>query len=227
MSGLILLVEDNEQILRGNERMLKRRGYHVLTAMTLGEAWERLSASASGGKHSVDAIVLDIMLPDGSGLDFMRELRLKSNIPILLLTGLTTPEDVVRGLSDGGDDYLTKPYDFAVLLARVKALLRRAGRLPDVMTKGALKLDIVSGQALLNDCDLLLTQKDFALLLIFIQNEDKVMSAEYLYEKVWKSPLGDDTQALKSAISRLRKKLTGSGYTIVPQRYEGYAFEQE
>lgn len=227
MSSLILLVEDNEQILRGNERMLKRRGYQVLTAMTLREARERMSAPISGGKTSPDAIVLDIMLPDGSGLDFMCELRRTSNIPVLLLTGLTAPEDVVRGLSDGGDDYLTKPYDFAVLLARIEALLRRAGRLPDVITKGALRLDVVSGQALLHGNDLLLTQKDLALLLLFIQNEDTALSTEYLYEKVWKSPLGDDTQALKSAISRLRKKLTGSGYTVFTQRCEGYVFKRE
>lgn len=221
MSGLILLVEDNEQILSGNERMLKRRGYDVKTALTLREARDRMSEAVP------DAIILDIMLPDGSGLDFMRELRQHSNIPVLLLTGLTTPEDVVLGLSEGGDDYLTKPYDFGVLLARVEALLRRAGRLPEVLQKGPLKLDVMASQALLHGEDLLLTQKDFALLLLFTQNEDKVMSVEYLYEKVWKSPLNDNTFALKNAVSRLRKKLEGFGYTISATRGEGYSFHRK
>jgi DNA-binding response OmpR family regulator len=221
LSALILLVEDNEQILRGNERMLKRRGYDVMAAMTLREARERV------GTAEPDAIVLDIMLPDGSGLDFMRALRQESNIPILLLTGLTTPEDVVRGLTDGGDDYLTKPYDFSVLLARVEALLRRAGRLPKALRKGPLKLDIMAGQALLHGKNLLLTQKDFALLLLFTQNEDKALSAEHLYEKLWITPILDDTQAVKSAVSRLRRKLAGSGYTIAAKRGEGYLFERE
>ena len=221
MSGLILLVEGNEQILRGNERMLKRRGYDVTTAMTLREArdWVR--------ETRLDAIVLDIMLPDGSGLDFMREIRQTSNVPILLLTGLTTPEDIVRGLREGGDDYITKPYDFPVLLARIEAMLRRAGRMPESLTKGSLKLDVVSGQVFCGGENLLLTQKDFALLLLFMQNEDKAITAAYLYEKVWKAPLSEDKQAIKSAISRLRKKLTGSGYMISTQRNEGYVFERE
>jgi DNA-binding response OmpR family regulator len=105
MNVLILLVEDNEQILHANERMLKRRGYTVAAALTLAEARQRIM------EQTPDAIVLDIMLPDGNGLDFMRELRRQSStnelasVPILLLTGLTTPEDVVRGLSEGGEAY--------------------------------------------------------------------------------------------------------------------------
>ena len=221
MSGLILLVEDNEHILYGNERMLKRRGYDVMTAMTLFEAKKRMNEAMP------DAVVLDIMMPDGNGLDFMRELREESNIPILLLTGLTETEDIVRGLTDGGDDYLTKPYEFNVLLVRIEALLRRAGRLPEVLQKGYLKLDIMSGQAFFQDEDLLLTQKDFALLLLFTQNEDKVISAEHLYEKLWKVPLIKDKQAIKSAISRLRAKLSDSGYTISAMRGEGYIFKKE
>jgi len=219
--SLVLLVEDNGQILHGNERMLRRRGYDVATALTLHEARERLREAVP------DAIVLDIMLPDGSGLDFMREIRQESNTPILFLTGLTAPDDIVRGLSEGGDDYLTKPYDFGVLLARLEALLRRAGRFPDTVQKGPLKLDVLSGRALLRDEDLLLTRKDFALLLLFTQNEGKAMCAEYLYEKLWKTPMGGDTQAVKSAVSRLRKKLAGSGYSIPVRRGEGYLFEQE
>lgn len=221
MMGFILLVEDNEQVLHGNMRMLKRRGYDVMTAMSLKEARERMA------EQKPDAIVLDIMLPDGSGIDFMHEVRQFSQIPILFLSGLTTPEDIVRGLSEGGDDYLTKPYDFDVLLARISALLRRAGRLPEKITKGKLKLDVVSGQAYCDEINLQLTQRNFLLLLLFIQNEDKVLSVEYLYEKVWKSPLNGDTQAIKSAVSRLRKKLLDSGYTILAQRNEGYVFERK
>lgn len=221
MMGTILLVEDNEQVLYGNKRMLKRRGYDVMTALSLKEARERII------EQRPDAIILDIMLPDGSGLDFIHEVRQTSHIPILLLTGLATSEDIVRGLSEGGDDYLTKPYDFDVLLARITALLRRAKQLPEMITKRNLKLDVISGQAYCGEINLLLTQRDFLLLLLFVQNEDKIMSVEYLYEKIWKSPLSSDTQAIKSAVSRLRKKLNGTGYTISAQRYKGYIFERE
>ena len=221
MNGLILLVEDNEQIAYANERMLKRRSYEVMTACTLSEAKQKMR------ERKPDAIVLDIMMPDGNGLDFLRELRKESNIPVLLLTGLTGSDDIIKGLADGGDDYLTKPYEFSVLLARLEALLRRAERLPEVLHKGLLKLDVMAAQAFFRDEDLLLTQKDFALLLMFTQNEEKTINAEYIYEKLWKVPLIKDKQAIKSAISRLRAKLLGSGYTILAMRGEGYVFKKE
>lgn len=222
MSGKqILLVEDNEQIMRGNERMLTRRGYTVATALTLGEARKAVAARMPA------LIVLDIMLPDGSGLDFMGEIRRNSKIPILLLTGLTTNEDIVRGLTAGGDDYLAKPYDFGVLLARVEALLRRSEQIPERLTRDRLSLDVAAGVATLDGTDLLLTQKEFALLLIFTQNEGRFISAEYLYEKAWKQSMEGDSNALKSALKRLRAKLEGSGYCIVLSKGEGYQFERE
>ena len=232
MSTLILLIEDNEQILRGNERMLKRRGYTVATALTLAEARTRLE------EQMPHAIVLDIMLPDGSGLDFMREIRRShrdashdiSNVPILLLTGLTTPEDVVRGLSEGGDDYLAKPYDFDVLLARIEALLRRvrqtAVQFPKILTKGALQLDIIANRAFLDGSDMLLTPKEFALLLMMVQNEGKGHSTEYLYETIWKGTSSSDSSAVKTAISRLRSKL-GIEFNIENDKTKGgYVFSQ-
>ena len=217
----ILLVEDNEKIMQGNRRMLLRRGYEVAAALTLGEARKALKAQRP------DLIVLDIMLPDGSGLDFIGELRRYSKVPILLLTGLTTPEDIVRGLRLGGDDYLAKPYDFGVLLARVEALLRRAEQIPDKLTRGRLSLDVAAGAAALDGTDLLLTQKEFALLLIFAQNEGRFIRAEVLYEKVWKQPMLGDSQSLKKTVYRLREKIKGSGWRIELSRGEGYGFGRE
>lgn len=217
----ILLLEDNEQIMQGNERMLKRRGYEVITALTLAQA--RIAIQA----RMPDLFVLDIMLPDGSGLDFMSELRKYSQTPILLLTGLTTPEDIVRGLTVGGDDYLPKPYDFGVLLARVEALLRRAQQVPERIHKGRLCLDVTADVATLDGADLLLSQKEFSLLLIFVQNEERFVSAEYLYEKVWKQAMVGNSNTLKTTINRLREKIKSSDYRIAWSRGEGYCFERE
>lgn len=219
----ILLVEDNAKILRGNRRMLEWEGYAVSEAMTLDEARAHLT------EEFPDVIVLDIMLPDGSGLDFIRELRksTRAGIPVLMLTGLTTQEDILRGLKSGGDDYLTKPYNFEILLARVEALLRRSERVPDRIAKGRLTLDMAASVASLDDVDLLLTQKEFALLLIFVQNLERFIDGEYLYEKVWKQPLTNDNNALKSSIKRLRSKINGSGWQITWSRGEGYCFEKE
>ena len=221
MRKLILLVEDNVQILRGNERMLKRRGYETVTAMTLREMREQMS------RVSPDAIVLDIMLPDGSSLEFMRELRAKSNIPILLLTGLTTPEDIVRGLDEGGDDYLTKPYDFSVLLAHIEALLRRAAHIPNQLVKGTLTLDIRANRAFLRGVDMLLTPKEFVVLLILAENEGHIISTKHIYETVWKQDDDSNTSiVVKNVMSRLRKKL-GEDIIIENDREaDGYILTQ-
>ena len=219
----VLLVEDNKEIMHGNKRLFELEGYEVSCALTLAEARGLIDG------RRPDIIVLDIMMPDGNGLDFMRELREGENsgVPILLLTGLTTKEDVLRGLKSGGDDYLTKPYDFDILLTRVETLLRRVSNIPEIIENGSLKLDVLAGLAFINGGDLLLAQKEFSLLLLFVQNEDKTMSAEYLYEKVWKMTLNDNTNALKNTISRLRNKIFDSGYTISAVRGEGYVFKRE
>lgn len=218
----ILLVEDNEKILRGNKRMLEWEGYEVIEALTLDEAGKKLS------EYHPDVIVLDIMLPDGNGLDFMRKLRQSTDgcIPVLLLTGLTTQEDILRGLKNGGDDYMTKPYDFEILLARIEALLRRSELVPERIVRGRLVLDVAAGVAINDGVDLLLTQKEFSMLLIFVQNSEKFIDGEYLYEKVWAQTMTSDTNALKSTIKRLRSKLEGSGWQITWSRGEGYCLEK-
>ena len=219
----ILLVEDNEAIMYGNARMFEMEGYETAAALTLADARGLI------GERKPDAIVLDIMLPDGSGLDFMKELRKSENagIPVILLTGLTTKADILSGLKSGGDDYLTKPYDFEELLARLEALLRRAARVPETITIGALTLDPLAGQAFLNGKDLALSQKEFSLLLLFAQNEGETMSAEFIYKKIWKAPVLVDRNALEAAISKLRKKTVLSGCVISARRGLGYVFKQK
>jgi DNA-binding response OmpR family regulator len=222
-SRLVLLVEDNEQIMAGNKRFLERQGFDIAAAMTLAETRAHME------KRRPDVVVLDIMLPDGSGIDFMGELRESENpgIPVLLLTGLTTKQDIVNGLKAGGDDYLTKPYDFSELLARIEALLRRSARVPETISKGRLSFDMTANVAMLDGTDLQLTPKEFALLLMFIQNEERLIDMESLYEKVWKRQMAGDSQAVKKTVNRLRPKIKGSGYCIVSSKSEGYCFEKE
>jgi len=123
--GYILLVEDEPMIQAKNKKILQRHGYSIRHAFTIAEAWAAIK------EEPPRAIILDIQLPDGSGLDFLQELRKNSNIPVLLLTAMETAQDIVLGLEAGGDDYLTKPYELPLFLARVKALMRRAYLIPD------------------------------------------------------------------------------------------------
>ena len=217
--GYLLLIEDNIEVQNNNRKILERRGYPLKLAMTLAQAREIIAADPPR------AIILDVILPDGSGLDFLTELRRTSHIPVLLLTALSTPADIIAGLNAGGDDYLPKPYNLAEFLARVNALLRRAEQVPEIIRKGMLTLHMASGQAFLAGVPMQLSQKEFQLLYILVQNEGLMVTSEYLYEKAWGMPMMGDTQSVKSAVSRLRKRLSGSGFSIMASRGKGYRFK--
>ena len=220
----LLLVEDNADIQDVNKFFLERRGYKVRIAMNLAEARQSMMEATP------DLIVLDIMLSDGSGLDFLKELREENgsiagrNIPVLLLTALSETSDEIKGMQYGGDDYITKPYENDLLLARIQALLRRAERVPEIITKGSLKLETFSHQAIMNGENLGLTRKEFDLVFLLAQNEDRLLTTETLYEKVWGQPMIEDTNAIRTIASRVRNKIEQSGYTVEVVRNKGYIF---
>jgi len=217
---IIVLVEDNERVNEFNRRLLEKQGFTVLIAKTLLTAREMLSQCCP------NAIVLDIGMPDGSGLDFLRELRRTSKIPVLLLTGNGQDKDIELGFSLGCNDYLPKPYSFGVLLARLRNLLQSAQQVPETIVKGLLSLKTASMTANNKGEDMLLAQKEFAILLLFSQHEGETLSAEYLYEQAWGQRMNEDNNAIKKVVSRLRGKLTGSGFSINTEYGEGYRFEQ-
>ena len=217
----ILLVEDDKKVQSFNKRLLAGEGFAVQTAITLADAGAFLA------RQTPDIIVLDIGMPDGNGVDFLKELRHTSTIPVLMLTGYGESSDVLKGFDSGCDDYLKKPYKFTELLARIKRLLYRVELVPETVTRGRLTLKPAPMIALLDSEDILLTQKEFSLLMLFAQNENKTMSAAYIYEKVWgREMLGDD-RALQQRISSLREKIEESGYIIATVRGEGYRFERK
>jgi len=218
-SDYLLLIEDELSVQENNMKILQRRGYKIRSACTLADA------RAIVAKDPPRAIILDLHLPDGNGLEFLRELRKTSDIPVLILTALGTPNDIIRGFDTGSDDYLTKPYDLHVFLIRIEALLRRASAVPEVLVYGGLRLYPASGRALLNDKDMLLSQKEYSLLQQFVQNPGKILSTEYLYEKVWGQKMTEEDKSLKVAISKLRAKLSASSYTVTASRGEGYYLE--
>jgi len=221
--GRILLVEDNEKLNGANARALKLRGYEVDTALTLAGARRKLSLSEP------DVLLLDVMLPDGDGFDFCAEIRGKTTAHILFLTAKTEHADRVKGLAAGGDDYIMKPFHPEELLARVaSAMRRRSMDRPPVkaFSAGNLALDIVAARAFVGGADLLLSQKEFALLLWFAQNENETVNAETLYEKAWGMPMAKDKNTLQATVSKLRKKIGPSGYDITARRGQGYVFER-
>ena len=222
MSGkTILLIEDNERVNDFNRRLLEKQGFTVHIALTLSAARDVFSQCRP------DALVLDIGMPDGSGLDFLRELRLTSKIPVLLLTGNGQDKDIELGFALGCNDYLPKPYSFGVLLARLSNLLQSAQQVPETIVRGLLTLKTTSMTAYNGGEDMLLAQKEFAVLLLFTQHEGKTMSTEYLYEQAWGQPMNEDNKAVKRTVSRLRGKLVGSGFSISNEYGEGYRFARD
>jgi DNA-binding response OmpR family regulator len=223
-SPLILMIEDDPAIQDLNRKTLARRGIQTISAHTLSEARLMLS-------KSIDLILLDILLPDGNGLDFVPEIRAATAAPILILTSKREDEDIVQGLLGGGDDYMTKPFRNDELYARIIALLRRAQMAETrsrEITKGRLKLDTVAGRAYLSDEDLQLAPKEFAVLHLLIKNEGKAVAARKLYEEVWKQPMACGDKPIKNVIYRLRKRLEegNSEYTVAMYRGDGYCFEK-
>lgn len=209
----ILLVEDNPKIQTLNKNLFEATG---CLAENLAEARQHIDESAP------DIIVLDIMLPDGNGLDFLVELRDgKVEIPVLLLTALGATHDRVKGLRLGGDDYLAKPYDNSELLARIETILRRSHKA--VLNFGTLSINRDIQRAYINGSDVVLSRIEYALHLMLALNEDKILSAEYLYQGAWGVPLNSDTRSLRVQISTLRKKIEPAGYSIVGKRKKGYA----
>lgn len=201
----VLLVEDNERLNESNRRALKLKGYRVLTALTLREAREHLKNS------DPDVILLDVMLPDGDGIDFCGEIYNSVTSHILFLTAKAEQENRIKGLEYGGDDYITKPFKLEEMLARVGAAMRRrekeAGKPPaQAITRGPLTPDVVAGRALLNGEDMQLTQKEFGVLFFLARNVNKIMTKEQIYEEVWKAPLNNDSGSLWRHVSSVKKK---------------------
>ena len=218
----ILLVEDNPHIMKINAEALTMYGYEVLRAATAAECRDAMRW------HPVDLVVLDIMLPDGNGVELCRELKESYHVPILFLSALGESRDVVEGLRAGGDDYLAKPYDLEVLAARIDARLRQERAKSRYVSYGNLRLDTLSCCGYLGDTDLLLTQKEFAVLLLLVHNAEESVSKQKVLREVWNTETEDDNRALWTLISRLRRKLNSeeSRLEISSRRGDGYTLEQ-
>lgn len=223
--AVVLLIEDNRDILEANKRIFNKAGHTVHTAETLAEARAALQGTPP------DAIVLDILLPDGNGLDFIEEIRAVSVAPVLLLTSLTEPDERLTGLRAGGDDYITKPYSVEELRERVAGFLRCDAllreRRPQAITRGPLTLNLVARRAFLSGEDMVLRPKEYDLLLLLVQNEGKTLATVYLYETVWALPFQNDGGAVWAQLSRLKRKLESGGGAIelCAVRGEGYRLE--
>ena len=202
----LLVIEDEQRLVDYLAKGLGENGYVVDVA---GDGVEGLRL-ALGGDHAL--ILLDAMLPGIDGFSLLRTVRAQRNTPVLMLTARDKVEDRVRGLQDGADDYLIKPFAFSELLARIAALLRRgagapAGQGATTLRLADLELDLLSRKAWRAGRRLDLTAKEFVLLTLMLRRRGQVLSRTTLAEQVWDINFDSDTNVVEVAVRRLRAKL--------------------
>lgn len=213
----ILVVEDGVDIGNAIRSRLSRLG-HAVDLETDGRA-----ANVLLGTQNYDLVVLDVMLPSMDGFAILRELRSRSDTPVLLLTARSAVDDRVSGLGFGADDYLIKPFDYRELEARVQALLRRkSGQASDILQLGDLIIDRNNRLAELKGKSLPLSRKEFALLEILLSRPQRTFSKEELLNLLFSYEKEPSLNAVEQYITRLRKKIDGSSVEIRTTRGMGY-----
>ena len=230
MSGArVLVVDDEPQILRALQTSLRGAGYEVVVAATAEEA---LSAAAM---RPPAAVILDLVLPDGSGTDVCRQLRSWSSAPVLVLSVVGDEAEKVAAFDAGADDYVQKPFGIDELLARLRALLRRAGPSTEpVIEVGELVVDIEKRLVTVAGRRVQLTPNEFDLLRVLAQNEGKLMTHPTILREVWGPAYGTESHYLHVYVSQLRQKLEsdparprylltepGAGYRLVDPALSG------
>lgn len=219
----IFFVEDDMSLLNGLTYALKKEGYEVETARTVAEA-EALWAE---GRY--DLVILDVSLPDGTGFALCEKIRQTSKIPIMFLTAADEETDMIMGLDIGADDYITKPFKLAVFLSRIHALLRRSENFMqagETMSANGITLDLRSGEGRKNGKVLELTSGEYRLLRLFMENSDRVLSAEQILASLWDCDENFiESKTLAVYIRRLRMKIEddpGAPEKILTVRGMGY-----
>ncbi len=201
---LVLAIDDESGILRLIKLELSTQGFRVVTAEN-GEAGLRMAE-----EHRPDIVLLDIVMPDMTGLEVMRKLRERTNIPVILLTAKGSDSDKVKGLEMGADDYLAKPFSPEELSARVRAVLRRtvgSSGIENVVRAGEVEVDLNRRLVKRNGELVTLTRTEWMLLQHLAANAGKIMLNAELLSKVWGPEYRDDLQYLRVWVSRLRRKL--------------------
>mgnify|MGYP000695723311 FL=1 len=227
MSQKILIIEDEPDIRKTLEYNISREGYKVVSASSLSEGKEQINSS------DFSLILLDLMLPDGSGLDLCREIKSdkdKSPTPIIILTAKDDEVDKVVGFELGADDYVTKPFSIRELILRIKAILKRGESKKETLEVqrqfGELTMDIDSHEVFVNSEQIILTALEFRLLRQLVDRRGRVQSREQLLSDVWGYSAEVTTRTVDTHIKRLREKLGTMGKYVQTIRGVGYKFSR-
>ena len=223
MKQRVLVIDDEPQFLRALSTNLRGAGYDVDTAATAADAL------AAAPLRPPDAVILDLLLPDGSGRDVCRELRTWTKAPIILVSAVGDDDEKIAALDAGADDYVTKPFAIGELLARLRAVLRRVGS-PEqpVVDVGPIRVDLEKSSVTVEGELVHLTPHEFKILRLLALNEGKLLTHRMILREVWGPSYGDESNYLHVYVSQLRRKLEpdparprflvtepGAGYRLV------------
>jgi two-component system, OmpR family, KDP operon response regulator KdpE len=199
----VLVVDDEPQIVRALRVILRAEGYRVTEAATKSEALGAVSV------HPPDAIVLDLLLPDGSGVEVAEEVRRWADIPIIVLSAVGDEREKVRALDVGADDYVTKPFNTEEFMARLRAVLRRAvdGGVEPVVRVGDLEVDLADRRVARGGQEVHLTPIEFDLLAVLARHPGKLVTHRQLLREVWGPAYGTETHYLRVHVAHMRTKL--------------------
>ena len=221
MSELIYIADDEKNIRELVKCFLENQGYEVETFSNGDDLFKRYK------EKNADMIILDVIMPGTDGVEICRQIRQIANVPIIILSAKDSEEDRIKGISVGGDDYLTKPFSPIELVARVQALFRRISmdkvEKVEKVTFGNIKIDVTKKQAYVDDEEIALTPLEFDFLKYLIQKNNQAISREELLKEVWKIAYDIDTRATGDTVKRLRRKIADSNVEI--KTVWGYGFK--
>ena len=204
MNMTICVIENGPNVMLSNQECLEGKGSRVLAAKSLAEADKLLA------ENTPDIILLDVKLPDGNGLDYVMKIKERHPVPVVFLTCYNEKDEIIKGLRNGGCDYVAKPHDLDVLYARLQAHLRDNGTadtLPSSVTAANLTLNLDTHRVLIDGRDALMKPMEYSLLLYFVKNKNKVLSGETLYNAVWGRTTNSDLRTVRVHIHEIRRKL--------------------
>ena len=226
----ILLVEDEENYRVPLAFSLRRDGFDVVQAADGVEAVEAFEAAGGGGGGAIDLVLLDLMLPRLSGIEVCRRIRRASTVPVIMLTARDSEADTVVGLRIGADDYVTKPYSYRELLARVNAVLRRShGEEQEpaepVLEVGRVRMDVGRHEVAVDGEAVAMPPREFELLELFMRNPGRVLARGEIIDRVWGADYVGDTKTLDVHVKRIRAKIEvepGEPKLLITVRGVGY-----
>jgi len=216
----LLIVEDNKELNNMINIYFSKNGFEVIQAFTREEGLSCFYDS------SPDIIILDLNLPDGSGLDICREIKKISQTPVLILTANSSSEDEIGGLRSGADDYISKPFNFEILNLRINTLIRKNTR-DEIILSPSLKIIPREFKVLLGDVALNTSPKEYDLLLFLWENRGNYLSRENIINHIWGFDYYGDLRTVDTHINRLKKKTAGGGIIIESKRGRGYRLRDE